>query len=290
MARNIDTALLRAFVAVAETGGMTRAGQLLNLTQAAISQQIKRLEDMFQVQLFEREKRKVYLSPEGERLLPLAQRMLETNDQVWGAMTAPGFEGEVRIGVPHDIVKAFMPPILKSFNRAWSQVNVVIVPLSTPPLLVALAAGEIDLTLTTQEKVGEGGEVLMADTLAWAGAPDGRAHNNNPLPIAFGDKQCAFRASALKALAGAGREWRSVSEEGNMLSIYAALEADLAVGPLLASAIPDGLVVLPPEAQLPALPSFSINMYLPKSGGSEIGQELARHIREQFHARHHRAA
>jgi len=84
VARNIDTALLRAFVAVAETGGMTRAGQLLNLNQAAISQQIKRLEDMFQVQLFEREKRKVYLSPEGERLLPLAQRMLETNDQVWG--------------------------------------------------------------------------------------------------------------------------------------------------------------------------------------------------------------
>ena len=57
MARNIDTALLRAFVAVVETGGMTRAGQLLNLTQAAISQQVKRLEDLFQVQLFEREKR-----------------------------------------------------------------------------------------------------------------------------------------------------------------------------------------------------------------------------------------
>ncbi len=120
MARNIDTALLRAFVAVVETGGMTRAGQLLNLTQAAISQQVKRLEDLFQAQLFEREKRTVHLTPEGERLLPLAERMLETNDQVWGAMTAPDFEGEVHLGVPYDIVKAFMPPILKSFNRAWA--------------------------------------------------------------------------------------------------------------------------------------------------------------------------
>ncbi len=290
MARNIDTALLRAFVAVAETGGMTQAGQILNLTQAAISQQIKRLEDLFQAKLFEREKRTVYLSPDCERLRPLAQSILETNDQVWGAMTAPGFEGEVRIGVPHDIVKAFMPPILKSFNRAWPQINVVIVSLSTPPLLKALAAGEFDLTLTTQERVGDGGEVLLPDRLVWAGAPDGRAHKSDPLPIAFGDKRCSFRASALKALAGAGREWRSVSEEGNMLSIYAALEADLAVGPLLASAIPDGLVVLPPDVQLPALPSFSINMYLPKTGGSEIGQELARHIREQFHVRHHLAA
>ena len=61
MAHNIDTSLLRAFVAVAETGGMTRAGLLLNLTQAAVSQQVKRLEDLLQSQLFEREKKKIKL-------------------------------------------------------------------------------------------------------------------------------------------------------------------------------------------------------------------------------------
>ncbi|MCZ6466374.1 MAG: LysR family transcriptional regulator [Alphaproteobacteria bacterium] len=290
MARNIDPALLRAFVAVAETGGMTRAGQLLNLTQAAISQQVKRLEDLFQAQLFEREKRKVFLTPDGQRLLPLAQRMLETNDQAWEAMMAPGFEGEVHLGVPHDIVKAFMPPILKNFHRTWPRVNVIIVPLSTPPLLAALAAGKVDLTLTTEEHVGAGGEVLMPDTLVWVGAHDCRAYSYDPLPVSFADKRCAFRASAIKALADAGREWRSVTEEGNMLSVYTAVEADLAITPLLSSTIPDGLVVLPPEAALPALQSFSINMYLPKSGGSETGQELARHIREQFYARYHRAA
>ncbi len=290
MARNIDTALLRSFMAVAETGGMTRAGQMLNLTQAAISQQVKRLEDLFQVQLFERDKRAVHLTTDGERLLPLALRMLETNDQVWGAMTSPDFEGEVRIGVPHDIIKAFMPPILKGFNRIWPRINVIIMPLATKPLLAALAAGEIDLTLTTERHVGDGGELLMADSLVWVGAPDSRAHAGNPLPIAFGDKKCIFRAAALKALADAGREWRSVFQESSMLSIYAALEADLAVGPLLASTIPDGLAVLPASAGLPVLPDFGINMYLPKGGGSEIGQELASHIREQFQARHHRVA
>ena len=44
---NIDTSLLRAFVAVAETGGVTSAARLVNLTQAAVSQQVKRLEDTF---------------------------------------------------------------------------------------------------------------------------------------------------------------------------------------------------------------------------------------------------
>ena len=126
--------------------------------------------------------------------------------------------------------------------------------------------------------------------LVWVGAADSRAHASDPLPIAFGDQKCIFRASAIKALADAGREWRSVFDQGNMLSIFAALEADLAVGPLLSTTVPEGLAALPPEVGLPALPKFGINMYLPKTGGSEIGQELARHIREQFHARHHRAA
>ncbi|MDA1088752.1 MAG: LysR family transcriptional regulator [Proteobacteria bacterium] len=290
MARNIDPALLRAFVAVAETGGMTRAGQMLNLTQAAISQQVKRLEELFQVKLFERDKRTVHLTTAGERLLPLAQRMLETNDQVWGAMTSPDFEGEVRIGVPHDIIKAFMPPILKSFNRTWPRINVIILPLASPPLLAALAAGEIDLTLTTERHVGEGGELLMADSLVWVGATDCRAYKSDPLPIAFGDKKCAFRASAIKALTDADREWQACFDAGSMLSIYAALEADLAIAPLLASTIPDGLAVLPPGFGLPALPNFGINMYLPKGGGSDIGCELASHIRKQFQARHQRVA
>ena len=290
MARNIDTALLRSFLAVAETGGMTRAGKMLNLTQAAISQQIKRLENLFQAKLFERDKRAVHLTTDGERLLPLAKRMLETNDQVWGAMTSPDFEGEVHIGVPHDIIKAFMPPILKGFNRIWPRINVIIMPLATKTLLAALAAGEIDLTLTTERHVGDGGELLKAGSLVWAGAADSRAYADDPLPIAFGDKKCIFRAAALKALTDAGREWRSVFQGGSMLSIYAALEADLAIGPLLSSTIPDGLAVLPASAGLPALPDFGINMYLPKGGGSEIGQELASHIREQFHTHHHRVA
>ncbi len=290
MARNIDTALLRAFVAVAETGGMTRAGQLLNLTQAAISQQVKRLEGLFQAQLFVREKRTVHLTADGERLLPLAERMLETNDQVWGVMTVPDFEGEVRIGVPHDIIKSFMPPILKSFNRAWPRVDVIIVPWPSVALLKELEAGKIDLTLTTEHHVGGGGEVLMADPLVWVGAPDARAHLDDPLPVSFADKRCTFRASATKALAEAGRQWRPVSEGGSMLSVYAALEADIAVAPMLTSTIPDGLAVLPADAGLPPLPSYEFGLYLPKGGGSEIGQEVAGHIREHFQARHRQAA
>ena len=93
MAREIDLSLLRAFVAVSATGGMTAAGRHLNLTQAAVSQQIKRLEEQFETQLFDRSQRRLAMTPSGERLFAHAERILSLNDEIWGLMTSPAFEG-----------------------------------------------------------------------------------------------------------------------------------------------------------------------------------------------------
>lgn len=173
MPPNIDTALLRSFVAVVEAGGMTNAARLLNLTQAAVSQQIKRLEDLFQQPLFDREGRQLRLMPRGERLFAQAQRLLAMNDEIWGMMTSPDYEGEVRLGVPHDIVAAFIPPILKSFDQAWPRVHVTLVSNTTVHLLQGLKRGDVDLTLTTEEDCPQGAETLMPDELVWVGAPGG---------------------------------------------------------------------------------------------------------------------
>src|SRR5262245_61172562 len=193
--RDIDISLLRAFAAVAETGGVTSAARLLNLTQAAVSQQIKRLEEFFALTLFDREQRRLALTPTGERLLAYAQRILALNDEVWGVMTSPDFEGEVRFGVPHDIVTPFVPPILKTFNQCWPRVRVTLICQPTVKLLRLLETRDIDLTLTTEKEAGGEGEFLMADQLVWVGARAGDAHRRNPLPVSFGDTSCAFRAS-----------------------------------------------------------------------------------------------
>lgn len=290
MPQNVDTSLLRAFLVVAETGGVTSAGRVLNLTQAAVSQQIKRLEDLFQQKLFERERKEMLLTPTGERLLPWAERMISMNDELWGLMTAPDFEGEVRIGVPQDIVKSMMPAILRRFHTTWPKVHVAVVPGTSPRLLKALDAGEIDLTLTTEETCGRNGEVLLPDDLVWVGARNGNAHARNPLPVSLADKSCMFRRSAMAALAKSGRDWRLVCEDSNMLAVYAALEADLGIAPMLVTSIPDNLEIIGAHAGLPRLPKFSINMYLPRVSPGDIALELAQHIRDQFGARYVRSA
>lgn len=290
MPHNIDTALLRAFAAVAETGGMTSAARLLNLTQSAVSLQIKRLEDALGQRLFVRDRRGLRLTPGGERLLARAHRLLALNDEMWAMMTAPDFEGEVRVGVPYDIVAAYMPPVLRSFDRAWPRVRITLVCRNTVLLLRALERGEVDLTLTTEAEPRPHGEALLPDPLVWVGARDGRAHEREPLPVSIGDERCAFRPFVLKALVDAGRDWRPVCEVSNMEALRATVQADVAVAPLLASTVPDALQILEPGAGLPPLPLFHINLHLPRIGASEVALELARHLRQQFAARYGKAA
>ena len=68
---------LRAFIAVARTGHMTRAAEQLHLTQSAVSKQLKALEEEFGASLFERTPSGMTLSAVGRRLMPLAKRTLE---------------------------------------------------------------------------------------------------------------------------------------------------------------------------------------------------------------------
>jgi len=290
MVRNIDIGLLRTFIAVTETGGMTSGSRILNLTQAAVSQQIKRLEELFETALFDRRQRRLSLTPAGERLLGNARRILALNDEIWGLMTSPDFEGEVRLGVPHDIVRPFMPAILRSFSNTWPRVRVTLVCDTTPQLLGLMRESEIDLTLTTEAEAGDAHELLLTDPLVWVGARDGEAYTRDPLPISLGDETCAFRAAALKALTKAGLNWSLICQVSDMGPLTATLEADLAIAPFLAQTVPDNVVILDKSLGLPPLPSYHINLRLPPAGGSEIAEELADHIRRGFRVRYSQAA
>jgi DNA-binding transcriptional LysR family regulator len=277
--RNIDTSLLRTFVAVAETGSMTTAAKQLHLTQAAVSQQIKRLEELFDRSLFERELRRLSLTSSGGMLLAKAPRLLAMNDEIWATMTAPDFVGEVRLGVPGDIISPYIPPILRSFDKAWPDVRVYIVAGVTVDLQEQLKNGAIDLCLTTEQSPKKGGEKLLREPLVWVGAPNGTAYLRDPLPVALGDQSCIFRNAVLERLAKAGRNWRSVCDTSAMQPLYVSVEADLGVTALLASSVPANLTILGPDCDLPSLPDFHICLYLPRAGSSDIAEELARHIR-----------
>lgn len=89
MKPNLDLTLLRSFVTIADVGGVTRASGVLNLTQSAVSMQIKRLELMLGAKVLDRSARSVALTPVGEQLPSYAKRMVALNDEVYGLLTQP---------------------------------------------------------------------------------------------------------------------------------------------------------------------------------------------------------
>ena len=261
MNRNIDVAVARAFLAVVETGSVTLAARQLNLTQGAISQQLRRLEEVAEHALFVRAGRRIVPTPEGKRLVPAVMQFLTANEQLVAALRQPTFEGEVKFGAPYDIMGSYAPAILRRFGQAFPSIRVTLVCKDTVVLLHELKAGAIDLALTTELGCGKGGETLRSDRLVWTGARAGNAHMRDPLPVSLGAETCVFRPVAIAALKKARRAWQAVCEVSNMEPVRATLEADLAVAPLLGHAIPESLEVVGADRRLPKLPMFQINLY-----------------------------
>ncbi len=173
MARTLDLSSLRSFVAVADVGGVTRASGFLNLTQSAVSMQIKRLEEGLGQTLLDRSGRGVTLTAAGEQLLGYARRMLDLNDEVLGRMTDQAYEGTLTLGVPHDIVYPVIPQVLQRFAAEYPRVRVQLVSSFTRALKEQFARGDCDVILTTEDGCESGGETLMTMPLVWVGAPGG---------------------------------------------------------------------------------------------------------------------
>lgn len=289
MPRDIDIGLLRAFTAVIEAGSVTGAARLLNRTQAAVSLQIKRLEEQLGVELFLREHRRLRLTKSGERMLAGAHKIVSLNDELWSAMTTPAVRGEVRLGVPMDIIQTYVPAVLRRFNQAWPQVDVTVDCRNSYDLLLAIDNGEVDVALTTDDTIVKSStrltETLRMDRLVWVGTQGARAHRTDPLPLAIGSPTCRFRPVVLDALRAQGRDWRLVTEVANDIAQKAVIQADIAIGANLKDSIATGLYEIE-DPSLPALPQFAINLTLPATGGSDAARELARHVRQEFAVRY----
>jgi DNA-binding transcriptional LysR family regulator len=279
MTQNLDLNLIRTFVAVADHSSMTAAANSLHLTQGAVSQQVKRLEDSLNCTLFEREGRRLELTQVGERFLGKAKRLLGMNDEIWADMTTRPLHGPMRLGIPYDLVGTCFHPIFKAFAEACPYVEISLRCGTSPELSKALESGLLDLAVIEAATDKATGECLRVERLVWVGARGGIAHRKRPLPISIVAESCAFRPAVLRALRKKNLEWRTVFESGNIEATTATVRSDLGVTAWLASTVPADLAILGPETELPALPNFAISLHMPSQSGP-AAREFAKYIRE----------
>lgn len=145
----IENFRLTVFRAVARHLSFSRAAEELLLTQPAVTQQIKALEEQFGVPLFQRGGGRVALTPGGAALLPFAEGLRELGEQAVAAVgKAYGQQaGELSLGASQTIAQYLLPTFIAAFLQRHPQVRLTARSGNTDQMLGALVAGEIQLAL-----------------------------------------------------------------------------------------------------------------------------------------------
>lgn len=142
---------LRTIRAVHQAGGLARAADLLNMTQSALSHQVKGLEDQVGQELFVRRSKPLKLSAAGMRLLRLAEKVLPevaaTEEEFRGL--ADGKSGRLHIAMECHACFDWLIPVLQDFRRSWSDVDVDIRAGLSFDALPALGREEVDLVISS---------------------------------------------------------------------------------------------------------------------------------------------
>ena len=148
---HIEFRHLRTIKAIHEAGGLARAADQLNITQSALSHQIKGLEDQAGVELFVRRSKPMTLSPAGFRLLRLAEQVLPQVEATLSEFSnlRDGKTGRMHIAIECHACFEWLFPVLEAFRKDWSDVDVDIRPGLAFDALPALEKEEVDLVVSS---------------------------------------------------------------------------------------------------------------------------------------------
>ena len=147
----MNVRFLEAFVWVFKLGSFKGAADRLHITQASISRRIATLEEHFGKRLFERDNRTVTLTSHGLQLLPYAERMIDLQARMDGALSDDDkFTGALRIGVIETVVHTMLPDLLSRFAARYPNVTLELVSDGSPKLREDLLRGALDCAITAE--------------------------------------------------------------------------------------------------------------------------------------------
>ena len=274
----LEIDLLRTFVVVSETGSLSRAAPRIGRTQAAISMQIKRLEEMIGQPLLNRGGRGVTLTREGERLLAHAREILNRHDEAVTDLIGKGLSGIIRFGCPDDYAAAFLPHLIGDFVSRHPLVMIEVVCASTPRLQERLRDHAIELALVSVLEGASAETSIRTEPLVWI-AKSTATLAIDPLPLALSDPDGLDHIHARRGLDLQGRNYRVAYASGSLTGLLAVVRSGQALAVLARSAAPPDLQIFGREHDLPALPDLGIIVAFDRPRPSPVVLAFAAHIR-----------
>ncbi len=259
-----DTNLLRSFVQVVETGSITGAAERLNLTQSAVSSQIRKLEAQAKCAVIERTTRSLRVTVQGELLLEYARKILALNEQAMFQIgSSKNLSGTIKIGCSEGFVANWLFPIVSSFSKSHPEINIQLCLGITTELHAAARKGDLDIVIGAICEDVKGARLLWSEPLFWAFAVNMEPDWKKSVPLALFPEPCPYRKAATTSLENAGLQWRLTCTSPSVAGVQAAARAGLAVTPLTRSGLSQGVRALPANAPLPSLPDANFAIVLP---------------------------
>ncbi|MDA8230873.1 MAG: LysR family transcriptional regulator [Magnetospirillum sp.] len=284
MRRDIDLSLLRTFQTVAATGSVTATGRRLLRTQPAISQRLRRLEDVVGTALLTRSHDRVGLTRAGEIVLAYAERMLALNDEIIDRLSGGAMGEVVRMGAPEEYGALPLDAIVRDFRKRNGTASLAVDQRLTGDLISVLGDGGFDVAVeaslaTAARDHGAAKTVRMV----WASRRPLMAGLGPAVPLVLFSRGSVYRQAALSALSAAGIRWEIVCESPRWPVVRSALEAGVGIAPLSADMVGEGMCVADERQGFPPLPKMTLSIAL-NPGASAAAQSLALILRESLSA------
>lgn len=266
-----DLELVRTFLAVLESGSFSAAAPGVFRSQAAVSQQVRRLERQLGEALFIRSNRQLQLTAAGQRFLPHARGLLRASAEA--RLAARGDRRRlVRIGAADDLVATLVMPALRQLRVEHAEWAFEVTTAPTRSLYAMLAT-RLDVLVGLSMPEHPDGVELVRWPLTWFGTrPDA-----GPLPLALCAEGCLQRERIVAALDQAGMAWEVAVAASSMAVVEAALDTGMAVSALMEPLAGPQLVR---TAGLPPLGDIGICLH----AGSDMADVVAAFIEAAMRA------
>lgn len=265
--RRVTLEHLRAFVLLAEGKGFQQAGLTLYRSQSAVTQSLKRLEEILGCKLLERRQGHIMgLTVDGERFLPAANEILTRTSEAVRAMQQPEITGRLLVGVPDDFKVVDLHGAISRCTELNRKLRLEVVSALSSQLLYKIENGGLDLVIlkcleqfVPNDKRWRS-QLLRREKLHWVAAQWQTFESISEVPLVLFPDGCCYRNAALSALDKNRKRGYSAYASASYENIRAAVSAGLGIGVLPTSALANDHVILGEQEGFPSLPAVELVM------------------------------
>ncbi len=283
MTERLDIDGLRALLAIATYGGVTRAAEHLALSQPAVSHKIKRLEKALDCDLLARRAGAPQFTEDGQRLLDYAKRMIDLHDEALAALGKKALTGTIKLGMTEDMTSGGLSRILGRFTRLYPEINVRTKISQSLILADRLEAGEIDIAVMQifKRDAKPSDLVIYEDSLHWVKSYDFPLEPSSQIPYLAFDDQCFYKRWVKTEGTQAGHAFETVLECPSAAGLLSATRSGLGVAVINGLQLTPDLDVIEGEFPKPP-PIVYIARTRPKERNDAVRalvQEISREVR-----------